>query len=83
MEFTATRRYKSKRLSNHVLRVADVEDQEICEMQCFIEKDCFSYNIMTRSDSGKQRCELNSATHEGHERGLKTDTDYVYQAAEV
>ena len=83
LEFTATRRYKGKRLSNHVLRIANVEDQEICEIQCFIENNCFSYNIMTRSDSGKQRCELNNATHEGHERDLKTDTDYVYQAAEV
>ena len=83
LEFTATRRYKGKRLSNHVLRIANVEDQEICEIQCFIENNCFSYNIMTRSDSGNQRCELNSATHEGHERDLKTDTDYVYQAAEV
>ena len=83
LEFTATRRYKSKRLTNHVLRIADVEDQEICEMQCFIENNCFSYNIMTRSDSGKLRCELNNATHEGHEKDLKTDTDYLYQAAEV
>lgn len=83
LEFTATRRYKGKRLSNHVLRIANVEDQEICEIQCFIENNCFSYNIMTRSDSGNQRCELNNATHEGHERDLKTDTDYVYQAAEV
>ncbi|XP_027049716.1 uncharacterized protein LOC113677157 [Pocillopora damicornis] len=82
LEFTATRRYKGKRLSNHVLRIANVEDQEICEIQCFIENNCFSYNIMTRSDSGNQRCELNNATHEGHERDLKTDTDYVYQAAE-
>lgn len=38
---------------------------------------------MTISETGKQKCELNNATHEGHERDLKKDMDYEYYAAEV
>lgn len=48
-----------------------------------MENYCFSYNTNTRSENGNLKCELNNATHEGHENDLWDDTDYVYRAAEV
>ena len=68
---------------NHVIRTNDVSDKQFCAALCFIEENCFSYNIMTSGEGEKQNCELNNATHEGHENDLKADMDYVYSAAEV
>ena len=36
---------KGKRLVNHVIRVADVMDQEFCGFLCFMEPNCSSYNF--------------------------------------
>ena len=64
------------------MRIAYVKGQEFCDVLCFLEDNCFSYNFMTISETGKQKCELNNATHEGHERDLKKDMDYEYYAAD-
>ena len=72
-----------KRLMNHVLRNADVMDQEFCGALCFMEHNCVSYNLMITSETGKHKCELNNATHEGHEEDLEKNSNYVYRGAKV
>ena len=56
-------------------------------MQCFLDPDCVSYNLEKRpsGNDGTRKCELNDATHEGHEDDghLVTDESYVYQGAEA
>ncbi|KAL9953461.1 hypothetical protein ACROYT_G040883 [Oculina patagonica] len=56
-------------------------DKEFCGALCFMEPNCFSYNFMTRSETGKHRCELNNATYEGHEDDMEENQDYVYRGA--
>ena len=49
-----------------------------------MEPDCVSINLYTRGDgNGNYKCELNNATHEGHEGNLIDQTMYSYHAAEV
>ena len=49
-----------------------------------MEPDCVSINLRTRADgSGNYRCELNNATHEGHEEKLIEQGMHYYQATEV
>ena len=72
-----------KRLMSHVIQEADVMDQEFCGVLCFMEHNCASYNLLTRSGNGKHKCELNNATHEGHEEDLVKNTNYVYHGAKV
>ncbi|PFX28259.1 Protein HEG-like 1 [Stylophora pistillata] len=38
--------------------------------------------LKTKTEGGKQKCELNNATHEGHEREVKEDVEYEYYAVE-
>lgn len=83
LEFTGTRTFKGKRFTNHVMRIAYVKGQEFCEVLCFLDDYCFSYNFKTKTEGGKQKCELNNATHEGHEREVKEDVEYEYYAVEV
>ena len=49
-----------------------------------MEPDCVSINLYTRADgNGNYKCELNNATHEGHEGKLIEEEMYSYHAAEV
>ena len=49
-----------------------------------MEPDCISINLYTRADgNGNYKCELNNATHEGHEEKLIEQEMYSYHAAEV
>ena len=75
--------FKGKRLVNHVISRVDVTDKEFCGALCFMEPKCFSYNLMTKSETGKHKCELNNATHEGHEKDLEETPNYIYRGAKV
>ena len=49
-----------------------------------MEPDCVSINLYTRGDGyGNYKCELNNATHEGHEEKLIEEEMCSYNAAEV
>ena len=49
-----------------------------------MEPNCVSINLYTRADgNGNYKCELNNATHEGHEERLIDQEMYSYRAAEV
>ncbi|CAH3160935.1 unnamed protein product [Pocillopora meandrina] len=48
-----------------------------------MEPDCVSINLYTWGDgNGNHECELNNATHEGHEKKLIDQEMYSYHAAE-
>ena len=70
-----------KRLMKHVIRNAEVMDQEFCGALCFMEHNCVSYNLKTTSKTGKHKCELNNATH--IEEDLKENRNYEYHGAKV
>ncbi|KAL9953458.1 hypothetical protein ACROYT_G040880 [Oculina patagonica] len=81
LEFRVAQGFKGQRLINHMIRSADVMDKEFCEALCFMEPNCASCNIMTEVETGKHKCELNNATHEGHEEDLVEYPDYEYRGA--
>ncbi|KAL9953459.1 hypothetical protein ACROYT_G040881 [Oculina patagonica] len=81
LEFRAAQVFKGKRLINHMIRSVDVMDEQFCGALCFMDPNCVSYNFKTRSESRKHKCELNNATHEGHEKDLEENPDYIYRGA--
>ena len=75
---------KGKRLINHVIRIADVMDQEFCGFLCFMEPNCSSYNFnISPSQTGDHKCELNYATYQGHEHEMEENPDYLYRGVKV
>ena len=84
MEFRTELSLNGKRLANRVIKSIEVADQELCGSLCFMEPNCASYNFKTlASPSGDHRCELNNATHEGHEDELEENPNYLYLGAKV
>ncbi|KAL9953464.1 hypothetical protein ACROYT_G040886 [Oculina patagonica] len=79
LEFREDQAFKGQRLTNHMIRSADVMDKDFCGALCFLEHNCLSYNFMPKSKTGNHKCELNNATHEGHEKDLEENPDYEYR----
>ena len=67
-----------------MIRTIDVMGGDFCEMACYMEPNCVSYNLRKEaSDHGKHECELNNSTFEGNEHKLKTNQKFVYRGAKV
>ena len=84
LEFGPEKVFEGKRLINHTIRTVEITVSRFCENLCYMEPDCVSINLYTRGDgNGYHKCELNNATHEGHEKKLIDQEMYSYHAAEV
>ena len=71
------------RLRNHVIRTLDVINEDICQLQCYMEPNCVSYNFKKKAeDNGQHKCDLNNATYEHGNKHAK-NKNYVYRGAEV
>ena len=68
---------------NHMISRTDVTNKEFCGVLCFMESRCVSYNLMTKNENGKHKCELNNATNEEHNRDMEENLNYVYRGAKV
>ena len=69
-------------LSNHVIGIFNVNEEEICELKCYLEGSCFSYNF--GSFQGNDfLCELNDADSTSHPEDLYPRDGFVYRKAEV
>ena len=71
--------FEGKRLKDHVIRGVDAIDADGCEVLCFWEPDCVSFNFK----KSMSQCELNNSTFEEKEDKLETNYDYIYRGAEV
>ena len=75
------------RLDNHVIRATEIINEDICQLQCYLEPNCVSYNFNKNEEAnGKHKCDLNNATYEHdneHSGDLAKNENYVYREAEV
>ena len=84
LEFNSEHTFDGQRLKGHVIRTDNVTDNGTCEIACFMEPNCVSYNFKnTPIENGKYNCELNNSTLNGQRDKLETNSDYVYCEAEV
>ena len=75
------------RLKNYLIRTVDVSNEDSCQLQCYIEPNCVSYNFNKEEEANRlHRCDLNNATyqHDNETSGdLAKNQNYVYREAEV
>ena len=85
MEFPSPFFFASKRLMNHTLKVIGVLDMDLCELMCYQEPNCVSFNFKKKPENGevKHRCELNNSTHLEHDNEFKDDPSYFYRGAKA
>lgn len=82
--FNPANTIEGQRLINHLIRVHGVQDRELCELLCYMEPNCVSYNLGNQR-SGTYICELNNVTHDhtGNKDHLVEDQSYIYSGAEA
>ena len=75
------------RLNHHVIRTIGVMNEDFCELQCYMEPNCVSYNFNKKEEAnGQHKCDLNNATYEHnneHSGDLNKNESYMYRGAEV
>ena len=79
LEMKVGHTFEGKRLKDHMIRSRDAIDADDCELLCFWEPDCVSFNFK----KSMSQCELNNSTFEEQEDKLETNYDYIYRGAEV
>ena len=79
MEWKADQTLDGKRLRNHVIRRVVAVDEDICDIRCFWEPNCVSFNFQ----KSMSKCELNNSTFEEQQDKLETNYDYIYRGAIV
>ena len=75
------------RLKKYVIRTVDASNEDICQLQCYMDPNCVSYNFNKKGEeNGQHKCDLNNATYERdneHSGDLTKNENYVYRGAEV
>ena len=79
LAFPAPFFFDHKHLVNRTIRIEDNVDFDICQLLCYHEDNCVSinYDLNTRS------CELNNATHRGHDNEFVYKENSLYHGSDV
>jgi len=70
-------------LQGHVLKTFTVQKKSTCEIRCFAEHSCMSYNIGPTHEDGSYVCELSNSDHKMHPEALGHRNGFTYRATEV
>ncbi|XP_068696923.1 hemicentin-1-like isoform X2 [Montipora foliosa] len=60
-------------LVRHVIKTMTIPSPDVCEVNCFVEAGCVSFNVVLLND-GSLECQLSDSDHRGH------SNDMIYQA---
>lgn len=66
----------------HVIKGMQIKNPSACEVNCFMEDDCFSFNLKSQND-GTYLCELSNSNDKVHKEDLKDEEGTVYTSFEV
>ena len=76
--------FADKRLVKHKIRAEQVPDMDVCELLCYHEHNCVSFNFENQAnDAGTYKCELNNSTHREHDNHFKDKKGFFYRGTEV
>ena len=75
-------RIADKALIGHVIKTIPVETYDHCEIACFRDLVCLSYNIGPKQAGGHQ-CELSKSDHIRDPADLVPMAGYMYRPTEV
>ena len=76
-DITFEENVKGMSLRRHAIRTFPSENSDLCQIQCFLEEECVSYNFR------KKTCDLNKSDHIFHPEDLEKDEDSIYCGTKV
>lgn len=73
----------NKALTNHVITSQKVTSAENCEIECFLEMKCESYNLGPQLENGDHVCELSNSDAIRDPLDLMTNQGFIYRGTKV
>ena len=74
--------FVSYTILGHLLKKIEITSPDVCEVNCFIEPDCVSFNVGPLQD-GKHWCELSNSDHLLHPKDLVYRVGVTYVSFKV
>ena len=74
--------WEGKALVNQVIKNISVGSPDVCEIECYLDNRCLSYNHGDQS-GGRSLCELSDSDHKQHPSDLQERLGYIYLVTEV
>ncbi len=71
---------QEKALEDHVIAKLKVPDADICQLQCYLNDNCVSFNFGPSETGDDNICELNNSTDRRH---LRTRRQFIFQGTKV
>lgn len=77
--------FSDKVLNKSIIKNLTVKDEQLCQLRCFVEETCKSYNLgpPDSGGEGKRVCELSSSHHVLHPDYLVSKSGFTYRPSEV
>ena len=69
-------------LKNHVIKNISLERPDACDIACFLDNDCLSYNF-GRLPDGDHICQLSDSGHMQHPGDLQRREEFTYRGTKV
>ena len=66
-----------------MLKTFKLQTESMCEVRCFEENNCVSYNLGSWDEDGAYRCELSYSDHDTHPEALVRQNGVTYKPTEV
>ena len=73
---------KDRTFVGHEINSFKIPNPTACEVNCFMEDDCFSFNLKLQND-GTYLCELSNSSDKVHKEDLKDEEGTVYTSFKV
>ena len=70
-------------MQGHIFKSVEVKSETDCDVNCYLESDCISFNVVTSPTDGTITCELSNSDHETHPEDLRRQFGAVYQPIKV
>ena len=75
--------YPDSAFNKNITKNFTVDSGDLCQIQCFLQYDCKSYNLGPPSEQGKRVCELSSSLHVFHANHLAFRPGFTYHPSTV
>ena len=81
LKFTAAE--EDRYLEHHVIQSTFVDDDDSCQMKCYVQQTCLSYNLGSMESGNKFVCELSDSDHYQHPGDLVFKKGFSFHPAVV
>ena len=70
-------------LQGHVFKNLTMQGENTCEINCYVEHDCVSYNVGPSDEDDVKICELSDSDHKIHPEALGRRNGFTYRTTKV